>query len=111
MLLAIMVAAVIAAGTAPALADPPPGGPPAAQDIVGLADAATQNLCDQLSLDYDASRPADRVYCWDAVAPPGTAQPGTIVPKKGCKPIPRPVGQTQAIAALMAGGAQADQGV
>lgn len=91
-LLALGIAAVIVAGTVPAFADPPKGVVPRAVDIVGISIPITENLCDQLSVDYNRQpKLAYDLYCWDELPPPGTGgpQPLAITPKQGCKPISR----------------------
>ncbi len=98
-------AAVLAATTVPALADPVNSSGkavvPASYDIVSVGADTDQYLFDQLSLDYDSTIPAKLhsaahpyVYSWDAE---GSAK---IVTKKGCASIVRPNGGNAGLKAL-----------
>ena len=90
------VAAVASAlAMAPALADPVNGHlkpvTPLPYDIVGVGSDTTQNMLDQLSVDYNAAHKTHNathpyIYSWDATPPsdPTITTPTLIKPKAGC---------------------------
>lgn len=89
----VAVAALVAG---PALADPPTGKTPRAQDAVGVGSDTTQFLYDQLSHDYNkVTTHLNKLYSWDAVP-----QGQMITPKAGCSQIVRPTGSSAGISAL-----------
>jgi ABC-type phosphate transport system substrate-binding protein len=96
-------AAMVAIVAGPALADPPSGVTPRANDVVGVGSDTTQFILDQLSTDYNAAHSGAKrlLYSWDAVP-----QGQTITVKAGgvnndCT-IVRPTGSSAGIAALEA---------
>ena len=89
-----MTGALIAAALGSAAADPPAGVTPAHTDIVGVGSDTTQVLLDNLSVDYNATSPARKLYSFDAVGS------SPIIPKTGCSAISRPDGANAGIAAL-----------
>ena len=94
--------AITALAATPALADPPTGVTPKPRDVVGVGSDTTQNLLDQLGVDYDATHTTGKLYSWDAVNPTNGAQHDTIQVKSGsanCS-IPRPFGSSEGITAL-----------
>jgi ABC-type phosphate transport system substrate-binding protein len=111
----IAAAAVAATATAmavyPAIADPPGKTVPRPQDITGVGSDTIQNVFNQFSVDYNASRKtrsAPRLYSFDAVNPKTGAVGDTIKEKSGsknCKNV-RPNGSSGGIDAS-AGGALA----
>jgi ABC-type phosphate transport system substrate-binding protein len=98
-------AALIGIGLGPALADPPKGVTPALTSVVGVGSQTTQGVLDGISTAYDATKPADDLYSWDAINPATGAAGDTIVTKgssstdKTCA-IARPNGSSAGIDAL-----------
>lgn len=101
----------VAAAAAPVLADPVNGSGkavvPAVYDIVGVGDASSQYLFDQLSVDYNAAHKTHNaknpyIYSWDAYdrATGKTGDADWITERKGCPSQPRPDGSYDGIAAL-----------
>jgi ABC-type phosphate transport system substrate-binding protein len=108
---ALVAGAVTTASAAPN--DPAKGVTPKAYDIVGVGSNTTENVMDQISVDYNATIPAKDhsathpyLYSWDALPPGVTVAPPNvtykITPKAGCSLIDRPNGSTQGVAALNA---------
>ena len=106
---AIMVAAVTAMAVGPALADPVTGSGkavrPAVFDLVGVGSDTTQDLTNQISIDYNGahathnnSRP--HIYSWDATNPKTQAIGDLISTKTGCTKISRPNGSGAGITEL-----------
>ena len=94
--------AITALAATPALADPPTGVTPKPRDVVGVGSDTTQNLLDQLSVDYNASHSTAQLFSWDAINPTNGAEHDTIQVKSGsanCS-IPRPFGSSEGITAL-----------
>jgi ABC-type phosphate transport system substrate-binding protein len=92
---AVALAATVFAGAA--LADPPGGKTPHHTDIVGVGAQTTEDLQNQLAIDYNKRYPSGgRVYSFDAE---GSA---TIVEKKGCSSQVRANGANAGISALEA---------
>jgi ABC-type phosphate transport system substrate-binding protein len=94
------IAAMVALSAAPALADPPSGTTPGDTAVVGTGSDTTQYLMDQASLNYDATKPSNPLYSFDAVNPNTLAIGDTIVPKANCAGIPRPDGSSAGIDTL-----------
>jgi ABC-type phosphate transport system substrate-binding protein len=84
--------------TASASADPPHRTVPVPADLVGVGGDITEDLFNQLSLDYNrhgpATSPGSRLFSIDSV---GSASVRT---KAGCRPIARPDGSSAGITAL-----------
>jgi ABC-type phosphate transport system substrate-binding protein len=97
---ATVVATVTMVAAGPALADPPTGTTPAAGDVVGVGADTTENLLDQLALNYDASNSSPSLYSWDATNPTTGAIGDSIATKAGCKKIARPDGSSAGITTL-----------
>src|SRR5580658_1517606 len=97
----------VALAVAPALADPPGplGGNRPAPDnsIVGVGSNTIQNLMNQLSIDYNSSKPTPPapMYSWDSLNPKTGADDLAIATKKGCSSIERPNGSGAGLAALI----------
>jgi ABC-type phosphate transport system substrate-binding protein len=104
-----------AASSAPAKtaapADPPKGTTPQSYDVVGVGSNTTENVLDQLSVNYNATIPAKKhsatdpyFYSYDAlpagVAVAPTPDPYKITPKAGCSSIGRPNGSGAGLTAL-----------
>jgi ABC-type phosphate transport system substrate-binding protein len=93
---AVLAAVAVAVAVVPAAADPigPSGRPviPRTNDIVGVGSAATQNVFDQLSLDYNKTvkASAPHLYSWDSTNPKTGQAHDLIVAKAGCPREPRP---------------------
>jgi len=100
---AALAAVAVAVAVVPAAADPigSSGKPviPRANDIVGVGSAATQNVFDQLSLDYNKTvkASAPHLYSWDATNPKTGQARDLILAKAGCPREPRPGGSFQGI--------------
>lgn len=101
-------AAVAASATAltvvPAMADPINGSgkavTPKQTDIVGVGSDTSQNVVDQLMVDYNKSHSTGpRLYSWDALNPK-TGLDDNIVTKSTCAPILRPNGSSAGVSAL-----------
>ncbi len=104
----IATAAVMASATAmavgPALADPINGSgspvTPKQTDIVGVGSDTSQNVVDQLMVDYNKSHSTGpRLYSWDALNPK-TGLDENIATKKSCAQILRPNGSSAGVSAL-----------
>ena len=91
----VAVAALGAAG-ATAVADPPKGITPIHKSIVGTGSDTTQLVVDAFSVAYNKTKPAMKMYSFDAV---GSA---TIREKYGCGSRTRPNGSSAGIAELEA---------
>jgi hypothetical protein len=78
---AAAAATVLAVGLGPALADPPSGVTPGLSSVVGVGSQTTQGLFDAISKNYDATKPANKLYSWDAVNPKTGATGDTIETK------------------------------
>jgi ABC-type phosphate transport system substrate-binding protein len=74
-------AALIGLGLGPALADPPAGTTPALGSVAGVGAQATQQVMDAISDAYNKTKPANKLWSWDAVNPVSGAVGGTIVTK------------------------------
>jgi ABC-type phosphate transport system substrate-binding protein len=75
-------ATLTALAAGPALADPQPAGTvPALTDIVGAGSDTIQGVLDQLSIDYNKTNPANKLYSWDATNPSTGATGDTITEK------------------------------
>jgi ABC-type phosphate transport system substrate-binding protein len=107
----VAAAAALVAGMATtASADPiGPNGKsvvPASFDVVGVGSNTTENVLDQISVDFNKTVKVHNAnhpffYSWDAVAPGTTSTtPTKIVPKAGCPVIVRPNGSTAGLEAL-----------
>jgi hypothetical protein len=102
---AAAAATALGVGLGPALADPPAGVTPALTSVVGVGAQTTQGLFDAIATNYNATKPATRLYSWDAVNPTTGATGDTIVTKgksssdKTCA-IARPDGGSAGITAL-----------
>jgi ABC-type phosphate transport system substrate-binding protein len=99
LLAATAAAALAAAGmlTGSAVADPPGGVTPHHASLVGVGAQTTEDLQNQLALDYNGHfANGGRLYSFDAE---GST---TIVPKTGCAAIGRPNGANAGITALEA---------
>jgi ABC-type phosphate transport system substrate-binding protein len=98
---AAVLAAVTTLTAGMALADPPSGTTPKATDIVGVGSNTTENMLDQMSLNYDNShKTGTHIYSFDALQNAALASGSNVVLKKGCKAIPRPNGSSAGITAL-----------
>jgi ABC-type phosphate transport system substrate-binding protein len=92
---AVALAATVFAGAA--IADPPGGATPHHTDIVGVGAQTTEDLQNQLAIDYNKRYSSGgRVYSFDAEGSP------TIVEKKGCTAQVRANGANAGISALEA---------
>jgi hypothetical protein len=83
--IAVMAAAAATAlgvGLGPALADPPAGVTPPLTSVVGVGSQTTQGVLDAISTNYNATKPADKLYSWDAINPTTGATGDTIVTKR-----------------------------
>src|SRR5580658_2695592 len=78
---AAAAATALGVGLGPALADPPAGVTPALTSVVGVGAQTTQGLFDAIATNYDATKPATKLYSWDAVNPKTGATGDTIVTK------------------------------
>jgi ABC-type phosphate transport system substrate-binding protein len=102
----VVMATLVGVGMGTALADPPPGTVPTPTTIVGVncpplfVGSPTENTAGSLVYDYNATKPAYPVACWDPVNPPTAPAGDTIVTKSGCAPIARPDGSNAGITAL-----------
>jgi hypothetical protein len=106
---ATMAAAVTAMAVGPAVADPVTGAgkavKPAVFDFVGVGSDTTQDVTNQLSLDYNSSHAKHNssnphIYSWDATNPKTQAIGDQISTKTGCAKIVRPNGGSAGIAEL-----------
>ncbi len=97
---AAMATSIATLATNTALADPPLGGLPAVQDVVGVGADTDQYLLDQFSADYNAylgsngGNASPHLYSWDSTGFP------SITPKTGATKITRPSGSNDGISAL-----------
>jgi ABC-type phosphate transport system substrate-binding protein len=102
---AAAAATALGVGLGPALADPPSGVIPALTSVVGVGSNTTTLVMDAISTNYDATKPANKLYSWDAINPTTGAVGDTIETKgssasdKTCD-IARPDGSTAGILAL-----------
>jgi len=98
---AAVVATVTTLTAGVALADPPSGTTPKATDIVGVGSNTTENMLDQMTLNYDSShKTGTHIYSFDALQNAALAAGSNITEKKGCAKTPRPNGSSAGIAAL-----------
>jgi hypothetical protein len=85
---AAVAAAALTLGAGVAIADPPTGVTPGASSVVGVGARTTEYLLDALALKYDTENPHKTpIYSFDACQ--GASCAGSVVLKKGCKPISR----------------------
>jgi hypothetical protein len=78
---AAAAATALGVGLGPALADPPAGVVPALTSVVGVGSQTTQGVLDNISNAYDAKKPANDLYSWDAINPTTGATGDTIETK------------------------------
>jgi hypothetical protein len=78
---AAAAATALGVGLGPALADPPAGVVPALTSVVGVGSNTTTLVMDAISTNYNATKPADRLYSWDATNPKTGATGDTIETK------------------------------
>jgi len=78
---AVAAATALGVGLGPALADPPTGTVPALTSVVGVGAQTTQGLLDAISKSYNATKPANKLWSWDAINPKTGATGDTIVTK------------------------------
>jgi len=96
-----VVATVTTLTAGVALADPPSGTTPKATDVVGAGSNTTENMLDQMTLNYDsAHKTGTHIYSYDALQNAALAAGSNITEKKGCAKTPRPNGSSAGIAAL-----------
>jgi ABC-type phosphate transport system substrate-binding protein len=102
---AAAAATALGVGLGPALADPPSGTVPALTSIVGVGSNTTALVMDAMSTGYNATKPADDLWSWDAVNPVTGATGQTIETKGTSKSdttcdIARPDGSGAGVTAL-----------
>jgi hypothetical protein len=102
---AVAAATALGVGLGPALADPPTGTVPALTSVVGVGAQTTQGLLDAISKSYNATKPANKLWSWDAVNPETGATGDTIITKGSSSSdttcsIARPDGGTAGVTAL-----------
>jgi hypothetical protein len=78
---AVAAATALGVGLGPALADPPSGTVPALTSVVGVGAQTTQGLLDAIATSYNATKPANKLWSWDAINPKTGATGDTIVTK------------------------------
>jgi ABC-type phosphate transport system substrate-binding protein len=111
---AISAAVTFSAGLVPAHADPPAGTLPALTAVVGVGALTTQGVMNAMATGYDATKPANKLYSWDAVNPV-SGQPGDNIVTKGKNAAdkvcmaPRPNMATAGITALTTAPSDAGQ--
>lgn len=95
-------AAAIGALATSAVADPPSGVTPTHLAIVGTGSDTTQFTVDAFSSAFNKTKPARKMYSYDAVNPVSGSTVTTIPEKRGCGPRTRPNGSSAGIAELEA---------
>jgi ABC-type phosphate transport system substrate-binding protein len=78
---AAAAATALAVGLGPALADPPKGVTPGIDSVVGVGSNTTALVMDAISTSYNATKPKNFLFSWDAVNPTTGATGDTIVTK------------------------------
>jgi ABC-type phosphate transport system substrate-binding protein len=102
---AAAAATALGVGLGPALADPPSGTVPALGSIVGVGSNTTTYVMDAMATSYNSSKPAQKLWSWDATNPT-TGAVGDTIETKGSSAtdttcdIARPNGSGAGITAL-----------
>jgi hypothetical protein len=102
---AAAAATVLGVGLGPALADPPKGVVPPLTSVVGVGSQTTQGVLDNISTSYNDTKPANKLYSWDAINPT-TGATGDTIETKGSSAsdttcdIARPDGSGAGVTAL-----------
>jgi hypothetical protein len=78
---AAAAATALGVGLGPALADPPAGVVPPLASVVGVGSNTTTLVMDAISTSYNATKPANKLYSWDATNPTTGATGDTIETK------------------------------
>jgi ABC-type phosphate transport system substrate-binding protein len=78
---AAAAATALSVGLGPAFADPPKGVTPGIDSVVGVGSQTTQGVLDAISTAYNATKPKNFLFSWDAINPTTGATGDTIVTK------------------------------